>query len=261
MGGEDGVGHPDKDAAGQVSWHHVVNMLKVMGKQRVAFEDRQGTNDAWRRVMVVVWDFDAGDAQLLDEQLNPIDEPRTPEGQLHLFEGEQSLQAGYGIYYRVPDLLSWRLLVKEQENEDEEDEMSAKKSSPALDDTSDTFDPATRPSRIVDMMRIEWKDEVLTVRTREGCGDTSIAATKVRVLFATPSDQELVLRSDLEAALDSGEAVELTEENDKVLPNLRPVDVLRADKHVIGTLYCEINWCFKGRVRVRRADGWPHYYG
>ena len=86
MGGEDGVGHPAKDAAGQVSWHHVVNMLKAMETKHVAFENRQHMNGAWRRVMVVVWDGDAGDAQLLDEQLKLINKHDTPDGSLHLFE-------------------------------------------------------------------------------------------------------------------------------------------------------------------------------
>ena len=70
--------------------------------------------------------------------------------------------------------------------------------------------PAAPPSPvrsvdIVDKMRILWKEKPVTLRTREGTGDSGIAGTKVRLVSSTPAVYELILRTDIEACLKSGD--------------------------------------------------------
>ena len=103
-------------------------------------------------------------------------------------------------------------------------------------------------NKIKDKMRLLWKNKPVTLRTREGTGDTGIAGTKVRLLASTPGSFEMVLRTDIEVGIESGEVKVLTEADD---PETElPADVLRGDRVVIGTLFAELDWPFAGGLRV-----------
>ena len=82
-------------------------------------------------------------------------------------------------------------------------------------------------------------------------GDSAIAGTKIRILYSKPGAYELVLRTDFEAGLHSG-AIKVLSEADDMSQCEVPMDVLRSDRVVVGTLYSEINWPFAGaRVACR----------
>ena len=86
----------------------------------------------------------------------------------------------------------------------------------------------------------------MTVRTRDGTGDSAIAGTKVRLVGAAPGDFEMALVSDLMAGIEKAEVEVFTAENDPEDQDDHPADVLRSDKHVTGTLYAMLSWPFAG---------------
>ena len=225
---------------------------KMVG-QPVPFEDRQAVDGNWRRVMITVADSEACDAQLRDESGAAIDEAETPGGVLQLQDGNSSLCCQYGSFYRLaPEGLA--ALSDDDGNEDEaaaalpdnDDEDAADDDGGDDDDGGENVegDKVEGASRVKDMTRMMWKGEPVTLRTREGSGDTTIAATKVRLLQAEPAAFLVVLRDDVERALEAGDARLLLVDEEQT--DSMPVEVLRGDKHVIGTLYNELQWCFAG---------------
>ena len=242
------------------TWRLVEILLEQMPGRAIPFEDRPSIIASWRKVLVVGQEGQR-EVELRLASGDVADEDDTPGGVLPLVEGNNSLRSEWGMFYRLPkDLLEVLELTVSEDEEDFE-----------LDDGVDDgagLNLGKHPRRvpagvgagvaaeaaeavedvIQDKMRLLWKEKPVTLRTREGTGDTAIAGTKVRLLGSTPASFEMVLRSDIEAGIQSGEATVLTESNDPEMDH--PADVLRGDRTVIGTLFCQINWPFAGGVRV-----------
>ena len=248
------------DAAGKATFRLVEILMEHMAGRHVPFEDRKEILDKWRPVMVALKE-DKATVQLLLASGHYADEPPdTAGGKLPYVTGTNSLKSEYGMRYRLPvQLIDVLDLVVSDDSDDSDD------------DTGDGGDGDGRGGgdddgagvgivigggggsgrkddviEIVDKMRVMWKEKPMTVRTRDGTGDTAIAGTKVRLLSMQPGDFEMPLRSDLVAGIQSGAVQVLSADNDPEDVLDHPADVLRSDKHVTGTLYGEVAWPFAG---------------
>ena len=172
-------------------------------------------------------------------------------------EGNHSLRAEFGMYYSVPDEVVEAMREQEEEEEEEEKEGGARgRAALQTDEDEDEDEDETQP-HVVDKMRVMWKGKPVTVRTRDGTGDSAIAGTKVRLVGAEPAEFEMALFSDLKAGIQKGEVQVLSEADDPTDVSERPADVLRSDKHVTGTLYAQLAWPFAGGGARRPAAAPP----
>ena len=91
------------------------------------------------------------------------------------------MQSEYGLYYRLPRPLLEMLEVEQSDEEDEEDEESGAASiDPGAAEKTAVEPEGELPTcEIVDKMRVMYKEKAMTVRTRDGTGDSAIAVTKV----------------------------------------------------------------------------------
>lgn len=235
------------DFEGKANFHLVEILMQQMAGRRVPFEDRASISDQWRPVMIVPNARDSK-AELLLASGDVADEHDTPGGELPLYEGTNSLQSEYGLYYRLPRPLLEMLEVEQSDEEDEEDEESGAASiDPGAAEKTAVEPEGELPTcEIVDKMRVMYKEKAMTVRTRDGTGDSAIAGTKVRLLGMEPGYFEMPLRADLVAGMQSGEVKVLSADEDPEDDSEHPADVLRSDKHVTGTLYAQLDWPFAG---------------
>ena len=234
------------DFEGKANFHLVEILMEQMAGRRVPFEDRATVLDEWRPVMIVPNARDTT-VELLLASGDVADEHDTPSGELPLYDGTNSLQNEYGLFYRLPRPLLEILEVELSDEEDEEDEAGATAIEPDAEEQAALEAEGELPTcEIVDKMRVMWKQKAMTVRTRDGTGDSAIAGTKVRLLGMEPGAFEMPLRADLVAGMQSGEVKVLTADEDPEDDSEHPADVLRSDKHVTGTLYAQLDWPFAG---------------
>ena len=238
---------------GSVSLRLVEILLDEMPGRRIPLQDRHSLTDKWRPVLIVGTEGD-DELQLSLATGEIADEsPDTPGGVLHLRDGNYSLSNEFGLFYRLPKELVSRVDASVVYSDDEEEEDTGGDGGGGGggggggvdDEVIIQEDDAPGVPAIEDKMRLMWKQSMWTLRTREGARDTCIAATKARLVGEEPGKFELVLLADIDMALRSGEARVLSASDDQ--DSLMPADVLRGDKHVIGTLYDEIDsWPFAG---------------
>eukprot|EP00966_Prymnesium_polylepis_P122856 2840375-Prymnesium_polylepis.1 len=157
---------------------------------------------------------------ILDEEYTVIDAETSPEGELLADDSSRAfleqLKQGYYIF-------PFDELFDEEEDES----------------TGNTLPEPDSP--IIDGLRIEWsfdgKSKVLsTVRTRTGCGDALIPANKVIILGDTSLCQVLK-PEDIFAAIKSGDARFVVDDDDKTREAERAAVVVRDGFNVTGMLF------------------------
>lgn len=238
------------------------NLFKILQRHLigtpVALEDRFCVADEqWRHVTVSITGEDAAEGELRNERGELLDEPPdTPGGKLSIYDGNNSLVSEWGLFYRLPEAIVLRAQQGFAQDEAEAAEAAAEAATAveapevgAAANEEDTQGAPGNPEQevpvrdgevpedeqqvqIVDKMRVLWKEQAHTLRTREGTGDTGIAGTKVRLLGSTPATFQFVLRDDIEAFLKSGEMEILSAEADP--DTLHPADVLRSRPPAAG---------------------------
>ena len=253
---EDAEGYLDGSDA---TWAFAKQLLKEQRGHAVPFEDRESVEEGWRKVLIQQDAGEAGDAKamLLTASGDLVDEQETPGGVLQLYEGNTSLQAQYGLYYRVAPAVVAAAL-----DDEDEDDLAVDEGEGGTGATG-AADAAARKAAVEaeplavecsDGMRLMWRideegePEAVTLRTREGLGDSTIAATKVRLLSTRPGVSVDVLRNDVTARLESGHAKTLTRDEDPEEDCGWAMDLLRANKDAIGSLYGEVEWCLAGET-------------
>ena len=93
------MGAIDEDGNGTLK---LVNILvEKMHGQPIPFNDRNGVDEAWRGVLLVVQEG-ASEGQLSFCNGEPVDEHDTPAGRLALRDSNNSLASEFGMYYNVP---------------------------------------------------------------------------------------------------------------------------------------------------------------
>jgi hypothetical protein len=238
------IGMVDEDGDG--TWELVEILLSKLRGQSIPLLDRNTVADGWRRVLLFV-EEGASEGKLHFCNGEVVNEEDTPDGTLSILEGIHSLRMEYGLFYAVPPEVCAAAAKQDSDVDLEESEDSEPDDDKAVELPDAAAHDVDTEVQIKDKMRIMFNETPMTLRTREGTGDTGIAGTKVRLLSMDPGSFLMVLRSDIEAGIKSGEVQVLSEVDDPEGQECEhPMDVLRSDKAVTGTLYSELAWPFAG---------------
>ena len=209
--------------------------------KRYAMLDRYALDGPWRKVFLEpVFDEDGEWTRswmLLDIEGTVLNEANTPLGVLPHEGTNHGFMEEFGPKYRLPmeKDISTPAHIKE----------------PTLAVIPPPAAPPPPPS--LDMLRIMWQEEgdgnklAATVRTRDGCDDTTIPANKVRLLVSAPGESTLVRIDDLNTAIGDGSAAILDSSSDPVPDErMRPTDLVRSDQSIIGTFLGHCPWILHG---------------
>ena len=104
------------DAAGDGTWRLVEILLEKLLGRPLSLYERGHVEEAWARNVVVVAEEGASEGKLQLPTGDVIDEDDTPGGRLPLHEGDNSLRAEYGLFYKLPVEICDPLRITEEED-------------------------------------------------------------------------------------------------------------------------------------------------